>query len=536
MSELHDILERYREERTKGTRVVHLATLLATEGSTYRRPGARTLFVADGSPRGYATIGLVSGGCVEGDLALRRGDAPGRAVHTYDLDAEGDALFGLGIGCKGKLWIALERVAIGSADDVLALLEGAVAREGGPGFLVHALAGDRGPSWSPSLEEALRCARGGGAFVEALPRQVDLALFGAGPDTAPLLGMARTMGWRATVTDHRPALLADLPFSTHACPVAHLRAAASRTSADAVVVMTHHLEADGEVLRGLAQAIVSHGARPRYVGLLGPRRRRDELLARLTDGERAALSPVLHGPCGLDLGGDGPEAVALAITAEIQASLSGRSAARLRTRDAAIHDDRRGPLLGVVLAAGESRRFGGPKALAELGGCSLLARAIHTLREAGVDDVAVIVGARAEAVAAEASSHDACAVTNERWALGMTSSLRVAAAEARARGARAMLVLPVDQPAVTSDHLVALERTFARGASLVASEYEGTLGIPALFGSRHYGEVTRLGDTERGKDLLERHRGGALALVPLPRGARDVDTREDLDAYREARA
>lgn len=540
MTELYAIVDRYRAEREKGTRVLHLATLLATEGSTYRRPGARTLFVTDDSPRGYATIGLVSGGCVEGDLALRRtNEGPRAELHAYDLDADGDVLFGLGLGCKGKLWICLERIEVGSPDDILAQMEGWLARAGGPGFLVHSLDTESQgtPSWAPSLEEALvgaRATTARRAFVEVLAARTRLALFGAGPDVVPQIEIARTLGWHVAATDHRPALLAelaDLGAETQVCPIASLAKAADGAAAEAVVVMTHQLEADVEVLRGLAAQLARGSSIVRYVGLLGPSRRRDDALASLTSDERDALAGVLHGPCGLDLGGDGPAAVALAVTAEIQATLHRRSGVALRTKRTAIHDDHERPLLAVVLAGGESRRFGGPKALAELGGKTLLAHAVDALRAtAGVTDVVAVVGARADTVGRAASDLGARIVVNEEWERGMTSSLRVAAREAHERGARGLLVVTVDQPSLTSAHLASMISAFDRGHSIVGSYYDDTLGIPALFGAPHFDEIMTLADDERGKDLLARHHE-SLARVPLARGGLDVDTRADLLAY-----
>jgi xanthine/CO dehydrogenase XdhC/CoxF family maturation factor len=76
--------------------------------------------------------------------------------------------------------------------------------------------------------------------------------------------------------------------------------------------MTHHLDSDREHLRELA------GPGPAYLGLLGPRARRERLLRELgTAG--ITLQPRLHGPVGLDIGADSPETIALAVAAEIQA-------------------------------------------------------------------------------------------------------------------------------------------------------------------------------------------------------------------------
>jgi xanthine dehydrogenase accessory factor len=539
MSELFAILERVAAERSRGTTLVHLATLVATEGSTYRRPGARTLFVPDESEKGYATVGLVSGGCVEADLALRRRDeGPRIELHAYDLDGDDDVLFGLGLGCKGKLWITLERVDLTEPNDALLRLSERVLLRENPGYCVHFLDSDdlEISTFAPTRDAAVVLAKGAAAFVEALPSRTRVVVFGAGPDTHPLLSVFGTLGWERLVIDPRPGLLASLPTSlverTQVCPIDGLADMAASVVADAAVVMTHHFEADAEVLCGLARARGSElGKRLSYIGLLGPSRRREDLFAELGGATRESLEEIVFGPAGLDLGGDGPEAVALSVAAEAHSVLQKRNGRPLRARLGAIHTET-GPLMAVVLAAGESKRFGGAKALAPFGKTSLLGHAVGELRGVGgLSDVSVVVGARADAVAAVAGALGARVVVHPEWARGMTSTLRAAVADAKKRGASALLVGTVDQTTAKRGHLARMVSAYRDRSSLVASGYAGTLGIPALFGSAHFDEVLRLTDEERGKDMLERHeRSGMLHVVPLEGGDRDVDTRADLAA------
>jgi xanthine/CO dehydrogenase XdhC/CoxF family maturation factor len=99
----------------------------------------------------------------------------------------------------------------------------------------------------------------------------------------------------------------------------------------AAVVMSHDVRRDTLALRGL----FANGAPPEYVGVLGPRSRTEEIRASL-----AADGVVVHGlraPAGLDLGGDGAEAIALSIVAEIQAVLHGATGASLTEKKGAIH-------------------------------------------------------------------------------------------------------------------------------------------------------------------------------------------------------
>ena len=106
MDELHSIIERLAV--SPPGQACALATLVHVAGSSYRGVGARALALPDGD-----TIGLISGGCLEGDLLERAGEvlADGRArTVRYDSNAPEDAWLGLGLGCNGVVDVLLERV------------------------------------------------------------------------------------------------------------------------------------------------------------------------------------------------------------------------------------------------------------------------------------------------------------------------------------------------------------------------------------------------------------------------------------------
>jgi xanthine/CO dehydrogenase XdhC/CoxF family maturation factor len=161
-------------------------------------------------------------------------------------------------------------------------------------------------------------------------------LLGAGPDAQPVAELASFLGWSTTVIDHRPhyAQAERFPGAEYVLdggPPALLRTlrSISRESERyaAAIVMSHHFASDRQYLAGLAGSDIP------YIGLLGPAVRRERLLGQL--GVQAALlGNRLRAPVGLDLGATTPEEIALAIVAEIQATLSGRdgiaSLSRLR--------------------------------------------------------------------------------------------------------------------------------------------------------------------------------------------------------------
>ena len=326
------MLEFLDREMEAGHRFV-AAFVIATEGSTYRKPGALMLLSSSG-----ARCGLLSGGCLEGDLhehaqRLLAGDDRILERH-YDGRGSDDPVWGLGLGCEGAMRILLWRLETGSSLTLLrgwlsaairrepALLEIDLVSGDGALSLGSALRGDADSSPPSSVLPSGRATLRDGSFAVAAARVPAMLLCGAGPDAEPVVRMASQVGWQVTVVDHRPAYVEAARFQD-AIRVATVDAAdpgavVALDGFDAAVVMSHNLVADGRYLAALAVSAIP------YVGLLGPAARRERLYAEL--GSLAeALRPRLRAPVGLDLGGASPEAIALSIVAELQASLHGRS-------------------------------------------------------------------------------------------------------------------------------------------------------------------------------------------------------------------
>ena len=343
------LLQSFDAWRAAGEPLV-LATVYETAGSTYSKAGHRILLAANGDYRG-----LVSGGCLEGDLAERaRGVvATSQAVAvTYDLRDSADDLWGLGVGCNGLLRVFLqpllpandyqpfnaiaERLAGTRAAGVATVIESdrpdvavgatAVVDESSE-HVFGADAGEvallRAAARSVMQSGKARLATEHGCRILCAPLQAipKLLVLGGGLDAIPLVGMAAELGWFVTLADHRPGYLARGGFERAQRAVlvepGKLAASLPLRDFDAIVVMSHHLATDRKYLAELAAVPT------RYLGVLGPRARRDRLLKELTDGA-PALRDRLKGPVGLDIGADSPESIALSILAELQSTLSTR--------------------------------------------------------------------------------------------------------------------------------------------------------------------------------------------------------------------
>ncbi len=292
MSESADILFAARAAWAQGETPV-LATVLAVRGSSYRKPGARMLVTGAGWQ-----AGSVSGGCLEADVVRRAAflvEQGTPQVRTYDTSVDGE----VALGCGGEVDVLLEPFRAGSelAAALAEVVEKRVSR-------TLVIGGPEGPQVTQVLRPSPR-----------------LLVCGAGHDALPVNAMAQALGWDVHVVDWRPAQASAARF-----PGATVRVMAPKDlprlpleEGCAVVVMSHHLLYDAQVL-----AAVLASPLPKYVGLLGPRKRTADVLATVP---KELSRERLRAPVGLKLGGEGPAAVALAVLAEAHAVLFGEDGA-----------------------------------------------------------------------------------------------------------------------------------------------------------------------------------------------------------------
>ncbi|MBS1815311.1 MAG: XdhC family protein [Acidobacteria bacterium] len=328
-----------------------LITLVRATGSTYRRPGARLAIASDGR-----FAGTISGGCLEADL-LRKATwkvRDGAVMEHFSTAFDDTTEIPYGLGCGGEVDLLLEPAG---TPEHAALLEAMRASLDGEQMLVATMlpeekstfgrivVNERGDvlfasDWiatddivdlraylrqkfaSPEsvFAEAYRTF-----FFERLEPPQRLFIFGAGEDARPLVHLASEVGWHVIVADRRAHHARPERFPEATRVIAHAEIASLGCNArDAVVLMTHSYEEDRRLLAEMLHL------QPRYLGLLGARHRSSLLLSEASSAANLLLHEAcarLHAPVGLDLGGDGPHAVALSIVAEIQAALHDRAAA-----------------------------------------------------------------------------------------------------------------------------------------------------------------------------------------------------------------
>lgn len=337
-----------------------LATITSTRGATFRRAGARMLVRVDGR-----VVCELSGGCPQRDIVQRALGvvASGRPeLARYNAQSGLDVL--LEMGCGGELDVLIEPLPGARADAFFAALMRVLeSRRSVVAATVFGVDGEIVPPrralWcdgaacfdeldDAGLSDAVVCAaaapdvaraatlhlRVADATVDVLVERIDpphaLFAIGASATACALLAAGVALGWQTTLVDSAAERLRDaaLPRGTHAAQATpqtlHEVLALDRYSS--VVVMTHNLGQDLAWLAALRDTPLA------YLGAIGSRdralRMRQELSPQIVD---------LHAPAGLDIGSETPAEIALAVVAEIAATLNGRRGGSLRDNSNALH-------------------------------------------------------------------------------------------------------------------------------------------------------------------------------------------------------
>ncbi len=300
MKEIRDIIRAFEERAGEKWA---LATLVRVRGSSYRRPGARMLISNDGR-----AVGSLSGGCLEEEVVMlaqeviQTGDPK---LVPFDMRRR--------FGCNGEIEVFIECLNEKFLCDLAQHLD---ARQS-----CFALTKFAGPEAGTRIEvgavDATACGRLSQSplpdeFVHRIDPPLQLIVVGGGHDTIPFRPLCELLGWQLIEIE----TVSELPDNLDAWTAA--------------IVKTHNYGRDFSALQKLVPFDL------RYLGLIGPRRRRDQLLADMFD-ITGPIDSQLFAPAGLDLGAETPEQIALAIIAEIQSVFAAASAESLRDRRAPIH-------------------------------------------------------------------------------------------------------------------------------------------------------------------------------------------------------
>lgn len=370
MKDFETILSKYKEIDLRGRKSA-LATVVQVRGSSYRSPGARMLIINDGR-----WFGSISGGCLEGD-ALRKArqvmkDGKPMTV-TYDTREESNQELGISLGCNGIIDVLIEPIqeelnpldlfiSLKAVNKPIALATVFGANLTGEKLLLTS-DGDELSRFSDDaftdlvvcdLEEVFRLRKSftkkytSGCqsievFIELIQPAISLVIFGAGFDARSVSNLAKTLGWRVSVTDECVAHIAPIFFpevdKLSLCQRDFVDRDFDITPYTACVVMSHNYDYDRDVVRKLLNSQAP------YIGILGPRKRFDKMIDEFQE-QGITLSAhhheIIHSPIGLDIAAETPEEIAVSIIAEIQAKLHRREGQFLKLRTTPIHERDKG--------------------------------------------------------------------------------------------------------------------------------------------------------------------------------------------------
>ncbi len=332
--ELKNIVQAHEAAKKEGIKTV-LVTVVALEGSSYRRPGVRMLLLENGK-----MVGAVSGGCVEKEV-LRQAESVFASgipkVMTYDGRYR--------LGCEGILYILLEPFSpstafldafwqtIGSRRPfkIISAFQKQYGERETIGSLFHfddnAIGVRNNFGKLPEHTEH---------FEQTMQPCFKMAIIGAEHDAVQLCSYATMMGWEVTVVvdPREEKTISDFPGATEFVQEEGGSLQLNVDHETAIVLMTHSFAKDLQYLMALKDVD------PAYFGLLGPASRReklfDALLERHPDLSEEFLTGI-HGPAGLDIGAETPQEIAISVLSEILAVINQKRPIRLKEKEGKIH-------------------------------------------------------------------------------------------------------------------------------------------------------------------------------------------------------
>lgn len=355
----NELIASYLAENLEKNVQCVMAQVISVEGSAYRREGSKMLIWPSGKYEG-----MISGGCLEADVveeSKKVMETKRSFVKKYVLDE--DLVWGLGLGCPGTVDILLELIEPHSRNwrnwvelahqstPFISCKKLPANGEEVTSFVVTeeeviGLHSEESPWFKEAFETARKKLKERNPksetrtinsmneemqiFIDVHMPPPHICIFGAGHDAIPVAQLSHQLGFRTTVIDGRSAFNTKERFPHAKRVISHPKEyefIQDITPNTFVIVMNHHLDRDIETLKYVLKS------NAKYVGVLGPRKRRDKMLASLEEANVTfsnAWLEKMHSPIGLDIGAVTPEEIALSILAEIVAIQKGHSGGSLK--------------------------------------------------------------------------------------------------------------------------------------------------------------------------------------------------------------
>ena len=366
MKEIKSILQLYNSFKNSGEKCA-IAQVVSVEESSYRREGARMLVFESG-----VFEGGISGGCLEGDALQRSQIAILKqqpSIVTYDTSKENE--IGVGLGCNGVIDVLISPISEDSS--TLKMLQKCVSdrdfhiiatvtalnteietiplgrsfyydknsasledceHDELRNFLQNKIQDVLGNQKSRTFhfdEEEVKAS----VFIEMIPPQFHLAIYGDNYDVYPLLEMAELMDWDVSLVGNVQKLKKEKLKSVKNIYPKDFQERPVIDNRTAIILMAHDYKTDYTNLQKLIKS-----ASP-YIASLGPRKRFDKMIAEFKlNGFEFSKDELqrIYAPCGLEIGANTPEEIAMSLFSEILSVLSGNTGGMLRNKVGPIHE------------------------------------------------------------------------------------------------------------------------------------------------------------------------------------------------------
>jgi xanthine/CO dehydrogenase XdhC/CoxF family maturation factor len=334
--EFKNIVKESISANQNGVRTV-LASVVDLDGSSYRRPGVRMLILENGK-----MIGAVSGGCVEKEILLQSETVFKTGVSkmmTYDGRYR--------LGCEGVLFILIEvfqpnKAFVNAFFNCLRnrtsfqIVSQYKKQEG-----IFSNIGSKikigNTFYAISQTELNKKPSELYVFKQNMPPCFKLIIIGAEHDAVQLCKLASFTGWEVTIITgiSESKSIKDFPEATafYANTPEQINTFAIDIET-AIVLMTHNFAND------LRYLVALKNTNPSYIGLLGPARRRDDLLSQFMEycpEVNLDFLDRIHGPAGINIGSETPQEIAISVVSEILSVIRKQEPISLSKKTGRIH-------------------------------------------------------------------------------------------------------------------------------------------------------------------------------------------------------
>jgi molybdenum cofactor cytidylyltransferase len=183
---------------------------------------------------------------------------------------------------------------------------------------------------------------------------------------------------------------------------------------------------------------------------------------------------------------------------------------------------------GILLAAGESKRFGSPKQLVNWGGIPLINHVINIIKNSGIEDIFVVLGGNYDQI--EKTLPDCVRIIlNDSWEVGLSSSIKVGISEAKIRGFDHAIIFIGDQPFLTGKDIADVIKHAREkpAAGIIATRVNDIIVQPVMYRKKYFDQLCRLEGDQGGKTIIMNAKDVAFVESENVNLLMDIDSRED---------